>query len=351
MAEAASLAFSDLSSYPTVFDPKTLHRKGLCPVTAIDHKNQQRENPSTSASPLQSHSLYFEIHGNGPEKIILIMGLNASSFGWLPILQYFANVNSADGSDKYSVLVFDNRGVGNSGTPRGPYTTSGMAHDVVILLDYVGWTSPRQIHIVGISLGGMISLELASIIAPHAASLILIVTSAGGYFWNNLAPWKGVSSLARLTFIKEPEKKIPILLPMLYPQAFLDSPAIEYDEPSLTNYEVLKPRVLKRITTTRPQGLMGALSQMYAGLGHYVSPDRLAKISKSIPKVLILTGDQDNLIRPANSHWLAHCMPEAEFVVWKDAGHGILGQRPKEVRELFTRVMLEGRKKSTSESE
>ena len=78
---------------------------------------------------------------------------------------------------QYSVIVFDNRGVGNSETPRGPYTcvnlllslvglmdesrpmcrTSGMAEDIVALLDYVRWTEKGQIHVVGVSLGGMIA--------------------------------------------------------------------------------------------------------------------------------------------------------------------------------------------------
>ena len=58
---------------------------------------------------------------------------------------------------KHQVLVFDNRGAGNSGTPRGPYTTSAMAEDVIALLDFLGWTERRGIHIVGISLGGMIA--------------------------------------------------------------------------------------------------------------------------------------------------------------------------------------------------
>lgn len=49
---------------PTLFDPETCVRKGLCPVSSIRNKGD----------PLESHSLYFEQHGTGPEKIIFIMG-------------------------------------------------------------------------------------------------------------------------------------------------------------------------------------------------------------------------------------------------------------------------------------
>ena len=48
--------------------------------------------------------------------------LNTSSFGWKFVVEYFTEVKEADGSYRYSVLVFDNRGVGNSTTPSGPYT-------------------------------------------------------------------------------------------------------------------------------------------------------------------------------------------------------------------------------------
>jgi hypothetical protein len=112
------------SEPPTIFDATTCVRKGLCPVSSIRNKDD----------PLESHSLYFEQHGTGPEKIIFVMGqvrlstislihvtqplcrLNSSSFAWEWQVEYFGQISD------YSVLVFDNRGVGNSGAPRGPYT-------------------------------------------------------------------------------------------------------------------------------------------------------------------------------------------------------------------------------------
>ena len=50
---------------PTLTDPATLTRKGLCPVTHIRGQDDD---------PFESHSLYFEIHGSGPERVVLIMG-------------------------------------------------------------------------------------------------------------------------------------------------------------------------------------------------------------------------------------------------------------------------------------
>ena len=137
---------------PGYFDSSTCVRKGLCPVTQL--------RPQGS-NLVESHSLYFEQHGKGSTyKILLINGLNSSSYGWQGQVEWFGSGKAfrEDGKEEQStVLVFDNRGVGNSGYPRGPYTTSGMAEDIITLLDYVGWTGEREVHVVGISLGGMIA--------------------------------------------------------------------------------------------------------------------------------------------------------------------------------------------------
>lgn len=54
-----------------------------------------------------------------------------------------------------------------------------MAQDVIEVLDHVGWTESRSVHVVGISMGGMISLELAKVIPERIASLTLISTTSG----------------------------------------------------------------------------------------------------------------------------------------------------------------------------
>ena len=69
-----------------------------------------------------------------------------------------------DQADRYASLVFDNRGIGESDKPFSRYSTSQMAQDLMDVLDHIGWTAERQLHVIGISMGGMIAQEL--VIAP-----------------------------------------------------------------------------------------------------------------------------------------------------------------------------------------
>ena len=85
---------------------------------------------------------------------------------------------------------------------------------------------------------------------------------------------------------------------------------------------------------------------MAAGLTHHVKPDRLHQISSSVPKVVILTGDQDHLVDPNHSFYLKRHMPEAEFLQWEHAGHGIHMQYKKRFNALLESVFLEARQRA-----
>jgi len=213
-----------------------------------------------------------------------------------------------------------------------------------VLLDYIGWNEERGLHVVGISLGGMIAQELATRIPDRIASLTLAVTTPGGRPWTNIPSRKGVTGLAKATLISDPEKKIPVVLEMVYPVSWLDSKAIN-DPQGRTNREIQTEIYRKRIEMTRPQTFMGSVSQMVAATTHHVTPDRLTKISSSIPKVLIVVGDQDNLVHISNSFYIKDHMPDAELVQFEGTGHGIHGQDPKRFNELLERAFKEGREK------
>jgi hypothetical protein len=65
--------------------------------------------------------------------------VNSTSFGWLSQVEHFGRL------PQYSVLVFDNRGVGMSGTPKGPYTCvsswilADMCIDPFRIIERVAW--------------------------------------------------------------------------------------------------------------------------------------------------------------------------------------------------------------------
>jgi len=100
-----------------------------------------------------------------------------------------------------------------------------------------------------------------------------------------------------------------------------------------------------RAAVTRLQKPLGGVWQMWAGLTHHVQPERLAQISQTIPKVLILTGDEDHLVHTSNSAYLKKHMPEAEYIVWKDTGHIVSGQHVERFNTLLERTFVEGRAK------
>ena len=86
------------------------------------------------------------------------MGLGAFKWFWQRQTKDFGH----DQSSQYSCLVFDNRGMGESDKPIMRYTTSEMAKDTLEVLDHLGWTSRRELHVIGISMGGMIAQEMVS---------------------------------------------------------------------------------------------------------------------------------------------------------------------------------------------
>ncbi|PIA14150.1 alpha/beta-hydrolase [Coemansia reversa NRRL 1564] len=71
---------------------------------------------------------------------------------WRLQTRYFAQLG------EYTVCVFDNCGSGRSTIAPGPYKISQLARDACQIMDHLGWT--QDIHIVGISLGGMIAQEI-----------------------------------------------------------------------------------------------------------------------------------------------------------------------------------------------
>lgn len=78
--------------------------------------------------------------------------------------------------ENFRILRFDARGHGQSDAPPGPYSTSDFARDLDGLLASLNIVQP--IHLVGLSLGGMVAMNFAMLYPSRLASLALCATCA-----------------------------------------------------------------------------------------------------------------------------------------------------------------------------
>src|SRR5437870_12883303 len=108
-----------------------------------------QEGRPMATAKVDSIELYYEEHGRGGP-LLLIMGLAADSTAWMFQVPDFAR--------RYRTIAFDNRGVGRSSRPPGPYTIHQMADDAAGLLDAL---RIARAHVLGVSMGGSIAQALA----------------------------------------------------------------------------------------------------------------------------------------------------------------------------------------------
>jgi 3-oxoadipate enol-lactonase len=116
----------------------------------------------------QGTRIYWEEEGRGVP-VLLIMGLGLPSYLWHRTRPLIAK--------QYRAITLDNRGVGRSDVPAGPYPISLMASDAAAVLDAAG---AERVHVLGISMGGMIAQEFALQHPERVQSLILGCTTSGG---------------------------------------------------------------------------------------------------------------------------------------------------------------------------
>jgi len=86
-----------------------------------------------------------------------------------------------------------------------------MAQDTLELLDALGWT--ENVHVAGVSMGGMIGLELVHADPKRFSSLVLTSTNAG----RSPPQLVTLSFLSRVILVKDPEARIKLIVETLYP--------------------------------------------------------------------------------------------------------------------------------------
>ena len=226
--------------------------------------------------------------------VLLIMGLGYGRWAWEPLVGPLA--------ERYRVIWFDNRGIGDSDKPSGPYTAAQMAADALQVLDEHG---VERAHVAGTSLGGMVAQELVLEHPERVAKLALLCTTPGGQTFP--------MPEATLSLIAE----APTLAPDVALRRFVENALA-------TRGELVDDLVARR--TANPPDPAGWQGQAAAGTT-YVNP----RVEQIAQETLVLTGDRDTVIDPRNSELLAERIPNARLQVFPGAGHLFFWEQPAAV--------------------
>ncbi|KAL3468853.1 Alpha/Beta hydrolase protein [Aspergillus californicus] len=284
-------------------------------------------------------NLYYEIHGTGPIKLVWVMGLNAVHTDWKRQTKYFGH----DNGSKYSCLVFDNRGVGKSDKPISFYSTSEMAQDAVDLLAHLGWIdlsapTTRAINVIGASMGGMISQELAMLIPDRLASLTLCCTAPRV---ERTAPFlENLRERAEMFIPRKMDQELERLSRSLFPAEFLALPDDEFEDP-VKNFPTKRDRFaagrLRKLEDTEGFTKKGFLMQVVACYFHHKSAAQLKVLGDKVgrDRIAVLHGTVDRMLTFHHGEILNRELGEGIlYKVWEGSGHMLPWEKEKEMNGL-----------------
>jgi len=237
---------------------------------------------------------------------VLVNGLADTKETWGAQLPAFA--------ERYRVVVYDNRGVGETSCPPGPYTTAQMADDLHALADGIGLD---RFHLLGVSMGGMIAQEYA-IAHPErllSASFCCTYSYPGPFClrmfscWRDLVPELGVGFTQR-----------EVLL-WAFTTGFFERRSAELEE-------------IEALMAGNPQPADAYLAQLSSIETH----DTRGRLSAVTCPAMTLVGEEDILIYPELSRRLHDELPSSTWVE-VPGGHACLWEYPDEFNRAVLRFL------------
>ena len=113
--------------------------------------------------------MYYESAGEGG-RVLYIGGTGGD-------LRAKPNVMDGPLPKANRVVAYDQRGLGQTAKPASDYTMEQYADDAAALMDELGWPDA---HVIGVSFGGMVALNMALRHPQRIKKLVLCCTSPGG---------------------------------------------------------------------------------------------------------------------------------------------------------------------------
>ncbi len=234
-------------------------------------------------------NISYELAGNRDgEPLLMIQGLGADTRGW---------TFQKGALSRYRMILVDNRGVGRSDRPPGPYDLEVMATDAVAVLDHAGYGSA---HVMGASMGGILAQIIAVRHPERVRSLILACTACHHHDWRRelLHEWaEQAQGLGMREFVRRNLKWL------------------------------VGPRSLRRLapalTVLGPLAFSVPVSSFVAQIRAILDiEDGLrTELCTIAAPTLVLVGSQDVLTTQGDSEELVSLIPGAELAVVRGGAH------------------------------
>ena len=250
--------------------------------------------------------IHYEVTGkSGATPVLMIQGLGASKNAW--------NLQRIAMATRFRIISFDNRGAGRSEKPTEPFTLEQMADDALAVLDAAGIETA---HVVGASMGGVIS-QIVAVKYPHRVrSLTLVCTACRNHPWRQelLQSWaKTAADKGMIEVGKEAAQWV------MSPRSFRRLvPAFTWMGP----LAALRPR-------------HSFVSQIDAILN--TREDLVDQLSTITAPTMVIVGNQDILTPRGDSEEIAERIPNSELVVISGAAHGLM----MEHSSTFNKILIE----------
>ena len=252
--------------------------------------------------PVGDINIAYRVLGQG-DPIVLIMGYGSTMDMWDP--RFLDNLSS-----KYKVIIFDNRGMGNTTAPPGNFSIAQFANDTAGLMAALGI---EKAHILGWSMGSFVAQELAIRYPERVNKIILYAGDCGG----KEAVMPSPQVLKDLTNTSgSPEERGMRLFNLLFPKDWLSK----------------QPAFYKWFPIPKETSLPENIERQAQAIATWPGAcDRLGSIKSP---ALVVTGTEDVIAPPENAFILAQKINGSWLVQFEGAGHGLMYQYPDRLAKI-----------------
>jgi pimeloyl-ACP methyl ester carboxylesterase len=267
----------------------------------IDNNTINLANISSKQIKVGDIDISYKTFGKGGP-ILLIMGYAGSTYAWDPTFLKGLSAN-------HTVIVFDNRGIGNTTIGSKNFTIDEFAKDSAWLLDSL---KINKSDVLGYSMGGMIAQQLTLNYPDKVDDLIIYASSCGGN--QSIAPNQQiVEQFTDLSGSSEDIKKR--FIPLLFTE----------------NWIKQNPDYMKKFASLEFPPVDILEKQFDAIFSWKGTCNQLKDISQD---TLVVAGTNDLVLPSANSIMLTEKISGAWLVQFKDGGHAIMSQYPERLSAI-----------------